>query len=154
MWLGESPIRVISTILSFVSLFNGASAIFKHLKYVHFQDQEDQMPKYSWKSKFGIFVSFLMTIGPRLLILTFFFGYCGLMEGCIGSSIFLITYCVTFLLPTVLMYQKLKAKTDSGKYFQNLLWAFISAPISPCIVIHPRSMTFLFSSVASHTCHK
>ena len=111
------------------------------------------MPKYSWKRNFGIFLSFLMTIGPRLLTLTYFFGYCDLMEGFIGSSIFLITYCATFLLPTVLMYQKLKTETDSGKYFQNLLWAFISAPISPCIVIHPRSFTFLFSSVASALAH-
>ena len=116
------------------------------------------MPKYSWKSKFGIFLSFLMTIGPRLLILTYFFGNCDLMVFSVGSffiacSIFVITYCVTFLLPTVLMYQKLKVKTDSGKYFQNLLWAFISAMISPCIVIHPRSMTFLFSSIASALAH-
>ena len=116
------------------------------------------MPKYSWKSNFGIFLSFLMTIGPRLLILTYFFGNCDLMVFSVGSffiacSIFVITYCVTFLLPTVLMYQKLKAKTDPGKYFQNLLWAFISALISPCIVIHPRSMTFLFSSVASALAH-
>ena len=149
----DSPIRIVSTILSFVSLFNGASGIFKHLNYVKFQDWENQMPKYSWKSKCGIFLSFLMTIGPRLLILAFFFGICDLMEGFIGSSIFLITYCVTFLLPTLLMYQKLKAKTDSGKYFQNLLWVFISAPISPCIVIHPRSKTFLISSVASALSH-
>ena len=99
-----------------------------------------------------------MTIGPRLLILTYFFGNCDLMVFSVGSffiacSIFLISYCVTFLLPTVLMYQKLKVKTDSGKYFQNLLWAFISAMISPCIVIHPRSMTFLFSSIASALAH-
>ena len=149
----DNPIRLISTILSFVSLFNGASGIFKHLKYVQFQDWEDQMPKYSWKSKCGIFLSFLMTIGPRLLILAIFFGFCDSMDCFIGSSIFLITYCIAFLVPTILMYQKVKSKTDSGKYFQNLLWAFISAPISPCIVIHPRSMTFLFSSVASALAH-
>ena len=117
------------------------------------------MPKYSWKSKFVIFLSFLMMIGPRLLILTYFFGNCDLMVFSVGSffiacSIFLITYCVTFFLPTVLMYQKLKTKTaDFGKYFQNLLWAFISAMISPCIVINPRSMTFLFSSIASALAH-
>ena len=151
-------IIIVSVVLSFLSLFNGASGIFKHLNYVQFQDQDNQMPKYSWKSKCGIFLSFLMTIGPRLLILTYFFGNCDLMVFSVGSffiacSIFVITYCVTFLLPTVLMYQKLKAKTDWGKYFQNLLWAFISAPISPCIVIHPRSMTFLVSSVASALAH-
>ena len=149
---------IVSVILSFLSLFNGASGIFKHLKHIQFDDQEYQMPKYSWKSKFGIFLSFLMTIGPRLLILTYFFGNCDLMVFSVASffiacSIFVITYCVTFLLPTVLMYQKLKAKTDSGKYLQNLLWAFISAMISPCIVIHPRSMTFLFSSIASALAH-
>ena len=75
------------------------------------------------------------------------------MESFIGLSIFLMTYCVSFLLPTVLMYQKLKAKTDAGKYFQNLLWAFISSPISPCIVIHPQSKTFIISSVASALAH-
>ena len=149
----DNPIRIISTILSFVSLFNGASGIFKHLKYVQFQDWDVQMPKYSWKSKVGIFFSFLMTIGPRLLILSFFCGFSDTMEGIIGSLIFLITYCATFLLPSVLMYRKIKAKTDSGKYFQNLLWAFISAPISPCIVIHPQSKTFIISSVASALAH-
>ena len=148
----DNPIRLISTILSFVSLFNGASGIFKHLKYLQFQDREDPVSKYSWKSKCGIFLSFLMTIGPRLLILIFFFGICDSMEGLIGFSIFLLTYCITFSLPTVLMYQKIKA-TVSEKYFQNLLWAFISAPMSPCIVVHPRSKTFLISSVASALAH-
>ena len=142
-----------STVLSFVSLFNGASGIFKKLKHVQFQDGEDQMSIYSWKSKCGIFLSFLMTIGPRLLILIFFFGICDSMEGLIGFSIFLITYCICFLLPTVLMYQKFKSKTDSAKYFQNIFWVFISAPMSPCIVVHPRSKTFLISSVASALAH-
>lgn len=143
----ESPISIISTILSFVSLFNGASGIFSHLKYVQLNEPGDQMPTYSWKSKSVIFLSFLMTIGPRLLVFVYFGG------GCIGFSIFLVTYCATFFPPAVLMYQKIKAKADYGKFLQHLLWALFSGPVSPCIVIHPKSKTLLISSVSSVLAH-
>ena len=105
------------------------------------------MPNYSWKSKSVIFLSFLMTISPRILVFGYFSG------GTIGFLIFSVTYCATFFPPTVLMYQKIQAKIDFGKYLQNLFWAFLSGPVSPCIVIHPRSKTLLISSVSSVIAH-
>ena len=137
----DHGIIIVSVILSFLSLFNGASGIFKCLKYVQFQDWEDQMPKYSWKSKFGTFFSFLMTIGPRLLILTYFFGNCDLMVFSVGSffiacSIFVITYCVTFLLPTVLMYQKIWGTEENKKIEEKVhIWKQHNRNVCPTFTV-------------------
>ena len=50
-------------------------------------------------------------------------------------------------------YKKLKNSTNSEDYRQCLMLSFVSAIISPCIVVNPKTKTFLYSSLASGYAH-
>ena len=144
----ESPVTVISAILSFVSLFNGASGIFK---YVQFHDREDQMPKYAWKRKFVTFLFFLddnwSTTFDIVLFLwilrshvwhLWFFNILDNLLHCIFN-----TYCFDV------------SKTQIKNRLWKILAKSLFSPNQPLyyILIHPRSNTFLWSSVASALAH-
>ena len=94
-----------------------------------------------------------MTIAPRLLILTIFFGSCRGVPVAITVMIFGLVYLITFLPLVIPKYKNLKTENNSESYPQGLILSFFSAILSPCIVVNPKTKTLLFSSLASCCAH-
>ena len=94
-----------------------------------------------------------MTITPKLLTLSLFFGSCQPLAGTICLLIFVTVYSILFFSITYPIYQKLKTEDNAGQYRLDLIRAFLSSVVSPSIVIHPKTKTICVSNFASTCAH-
>ena len=151
---GSATIKILTLSTSFASLLIGASDIFQILPQVKvFQKSPRHGFLKSLPSFLVIYPCLLMTISPKLLTLSLFFGSCQPLPGMICLLIFVVVYSITFFLLTYPIYRKYKTEENAGQYQINLVKAFLSSVISPCIVIHPKTKTIWLSSIASSCAH-
>ena len=120
-------LKIMSLTSSFVSLFKGAMGVFKHLPLIKINHQVKSMPHFTWKSNIVLFISFMMTILPRLLSISVFFACCDSVGGPMAFFVFSLVYFFTFLALTLPKYQLLKTDENCEEYFQNLVMAFFSS---------------------------
>ena len=144
----STTIKALTLLTSFSSLLLGASSVCKTLPHIKVNHQEDsKIPQYSWRKRLIIFVC--LTVGPRLLTLSIFFGSCHLLPGLITFSVFALVYTITFLSFTFVEYKRLKPLMNTNACNQTLVLAFFASIFSPCIVLNPKTRTLLYSSIAS-----
>ena len=151
---GSATIKILTLTTSFASLLIGASDIFQTLPQVTFFQRSPRFNCFkSLPSFLVIYPCLLMTISPKVLTLSLFFGSCQPLPGMICLLIFVVVYSITFFLLTYPIYRKYKTEENAGQYQINLVKAFLSSVISPCIVIHPKTKTIWLSSIASSCAH-
>ena len=151
---GSATIKILTLTTSFASLLIGASDVFQILPQINFHQKS--LPTNCLKSLPSFLVIYpclLMTISPKLLTLSLFFGSCQPLPGIICFLIFVMVYVITFFSITYPMYFWLKTDENAGQYRINLVKSFLSSVMSPCIVIHPKTNTILLSSIASSFSH-
>ena len=146
-------VKILTIATSYLSLLIGASGLFKCLSHGTLDKEDQKIPQYSWKSNIIIFPSIIMTVTPRLLTLTIFFGSCKIIPGLITFMVFWLIYTSMFSLLVIPKYKKLKTDTNSEDYRQGLILSYLSAITSPCFFVDPRTKTLLFSSLASICAH-
>ena len=149
----SASIKILQILTSFGSLVFGTFNVFKTSIYNKIDQKDQIMPQYSKKSQFLIFLSILITIAPRLATLCIFFGSFQGFPGMITLLIFTLVYIISFASFTLCTFKKLKGHIDSVTYIQSLLQALFSAHIGPCVVLNPKTRTFLYSSFASAFAH-
>ena len=151
---GSAAIKILSLSTSFASLLIGASDIFQILPQVEFFQRS---PRHnclkSLPSFLVIYPCLLMTVTPKLLTLSLFFGSSQPLPCMICLMIFVMIYSITFFSITYPIYRKLKTDENADQYRINLVKVFLSSVISPCIVIHPKTKTIWLSSIASSCAH-
>ena len=101
-------LKIMTLTTSFVSLFKGAMGVFKHLPLIKINHQVKIMPHFTWKSNIVLFISFMMTILPRLLSISVFFACSDGLEGLTAFCVFSLVYVFTFLALTLPKYQSIK----------------------------------------------
>ena len=153
---GSATIKILTLATSFASLLIGASDIFQILPQAKFDQKSQRQRNNCLKclpSFLVIYPCLLMTITPKLLTLSLFFGSCQPLPGTICLLIFVTVYSILFSSMTYPIYRKLKTKDNAGQYHLDLIKAFLSSVVSPCIVIHPKTKTICVSSFASTCAH-
>ena len=146
----STTIKALTLLTSFSSLLLGASSVCRTLPHIKMNLQEDsEIPQYSWRKRLIIFVCLIMTVGPRLLTLSIFFGSCQLLPGLITFSVFALVYTIIFLSFTFVEYERLKPLMNTNACNQTLVLAFFASIFSPCTVLNPKTRTLLYSSIAS-----
>ena len=152
---GSATIKILTLATSFTSLLIGAADIFKILPLVKFNQKSSQRNNClkSLPSFVVIYPCLLMTITPKLLTLSLFFGSCQPLPGMICLLIFVIVYFILFSSIIYPIYRKLKTEDNAGQYRLNLIKAFLSSVVSPCVVNHPKTKTIWLSSIASSCAH-
>ena len=152
----QATIKILKFLTSFVSLLIGTSGIFKNLPHIKICHQMATMPQYSWKSFFVVLPCLTMTIGPRLWSMAIFLGTFHLQNVSIAICNFfvcILVYIIGFFSLTFPYYRKLRTDDNASKYQTNLIKAFLSSMMSPCIVINPKTKNLLFSDIASSLAH-
>ena len=149
----SASIRILQILTSFGSLVFGTFNVFKTSIYNKIDQKDPIMPQYSKKSQFLVFLSIFITIAPRLATLCIFFGSFQGFPGMITLLIFTLVYVISFASFTLCTFKKLKSHVESVAYIQILLQALFSAHIGPCVVLNPKTKTFLYSSFASAFAH-
>jgi hypothetical protein len=135
-------------------LLIGASDIFQILPQVEFfQRSPSHNCLKSLPSFLVIYPCLLMTVIPKLLTLSLFFGSSQPFPCMICLMIFVMIYSITFFSITYPIYRKLKTNENADQYRINLVKVFLSSVISPCIVIHPKTKSIWLSSIASSCAH-
>ena len=151
---GSATIKILTLATSFASLLIGASDIFQILPQVKFDQKPPRNNCLNCLPSFlVIYPCLLMTITPKLMTMSLFFGSCQPLPGTICLLIFVTVYYFSFSSFTYPIYQKLKTGENAGQYRLNLIKAFLSSIVSPCVVIHPRTKTIWLSSIASSFAH-
>ena len=105
-------LKIMTLTTSFVSLFKGAMGVFKNKPLTKINDKVKKMPHFTWKSNIVLFISFMMTILPRLLSLSVFFACCDGFEGPMAFFMFSLVYVITFIAFTLPKYQSLKTNEN------------------------------------------
>ena len=65
----------------------------------------------------------------------------------------ILVYITGFFSLTFPYYRKVRTEANVSKYQTNLIKAFLSSMMSPCIVINPKTNNILFSDIASSLAH-